>query len=271
MTRFAGATLEPGSHWPKSLVSPPLLMLPFPTVGLLDRWQTLLWPMLWAFLELPPSRGPILRHRLSRRRCPQFVPPQAGREHLLQALIAGYGSSRVAHLTCPLDLLPVQSLAAAAQVLNLTDDPLRALLPAAMDGGWQAFEMHDDLSVDFARLAGLALSLKGAPVTFTPDPETIVVAPRTVFPDDTLAAWGPVLPNLPWSSQALYSLGYPIVHLPASAALDAVYEGLVLARRYPTPGFASNLPTTNPDELSSALKAGHPGRPYGGRAGRRLA
>jgi hypothetical protein len=93
------------------------------------------------------------------------------------------------------------------------------------------------------------------------------VAPRTVFPDDTLAAWGPVLPDLPWSSQALYSLGYPIVHLPASAALDAVYDGLVLARRYPTPGFASNLPSTNPDELSSALKAGHPAAHMAGALG----
>ncbi|MEP6774911.1 MAG: PHP domain-containing protein, partial [Chloroflexota bacterium] len=200
---------------------------------------------------------------------PSIVLPRTGRKHLLQELTADYGSARVAHATCPLDLLPVPALEAAAQVLNLTGDPLRTLLPAAIAGGWQAFDeaaaQHDDSqSASLARLAG---ALKGVPLSFTPDLDSIVVAPRTAFPDDTLAAWGPTLPYLPWSAQALSSLGYPVLHLPTSAALDAVYEGLALARRYPTPGFSHNLPSATPGELSQALKSGHPAAYVAGALG----
>lgn len=200
---------------------------------------------------------------------PGLVLPQAGREHLLQELVADYGSSRVARLSCSLDLLPIPALEAAAQVLNLTGDSLRALLPAAIDGGWQAFDSVADQpdDPDPAKLARLALSLKGAPVTFAPDPETVIVAPRTAFPDETLASWGPVLPDVPWSAQALSSLGYPLLHLPTSGSLDAVYESLALARRYPTPGFTHNQPYANPDDLSQALKEGHPAAYIAGALG----
>jgi hypothetical protein len=200
---------------------------------------------------------------------PGILLPRRGRELLLQELTTDYGSARVAHATCPLDLLPIPALEAAAQVLNLTGDPLRTLLPAAISGGWQALDeaadQHDD--PQSASLARLAAALKGAPLSFTPDFDTVVVAPRTAFPDDTIASWGPALPNLPWSAEALSSLGYPVLHLPASAALDAVYEGLALARRYPTPGFSHNLPAASPGELSKALKSGHPAAYIAGALG----
>ncbi len=200
---------------------------------------------------------------------PGILLPRTGRELLLQELTADYGSARVAYATCPLDLLPIPALEAAAQVLTLTGAPLRTLLPAALSGGWQAFDeaaaQQDD--PQSASLARLAASLKGAPLSFAPDLDTVVVAPRTAFPDDTVAAWGPTLPYLPWSAQALSSLGYPILHLPTSAALDVVYEGLALARRYPTPGFSHNLPTATPGELSQALKSGHPAAYIAGALG----
>lgn len=201
---------------------------------------------------------------------PGVTLPSAGRAALLQQLAEEYGYDRVAYASCSLEITPIQAIAAAGAVLSIEGDPLRAYFLPALESGWKSLQ---PLNVDIppTKLASLALSLKGAPLTFTPDHDTVVVSPRSIYGTSTLSSWSPVLvkkseiPSVPWSAESLASLGYPAIHLPSSPTLDTLYAALQLARRNPVPDL--DLAATTPDELITALKTQHPAAYFAGALG----
>lgn len=205
---------------------------------------------------------------------PGLTIPASGRSALLKRLSDEYGPDRVAYAACALNITPVQALTAAASVLSIEGDTLRGLILPALDAGWPS------LDAAASKLAAVALALKDAPLTFAPDPDTAVAAPRSIYPSSTLASWSPLIHNKsatrnpqyaipisPWPAESLSTLGYPLLHLPSTPALEGVHAALRLAVRYPVPGFVSPPSPFDSDALPATLKTQHPTAYFAGALG----
>jgi DNA polymerase III subunit alpha len=175
------------------------------------------------------------------------------RDALVGALAAEYGAGRVAYAACPVEIMPLQAVSAAAGVLSAQGDDTKQIILSVMEKGWDA------LGSDGAEpVAKLARALKGAPLMFKPDPATVVAAPPQVAREHTAAEWGPLLRRgdavwLPWAEQALCAGGYPVLTLRPTQALAVLDAGLGLARKYPVPGFAAE--SIRPDGMPALNEA----------------
>ena len=224
-------------------------------------------------LDNPAGAESPLDEQAGAHAFPGMMLPSSGRSTLLSRMSEEYGQDRVAQALCALDITAVQALGASASVLGIESDLLRSLILPAVDEGWQAVANVPGDSAT-AKLAHIALALKGAPLTFVPDHETALVAPRAVYGSDTLASWSPLLyrtgdssPYAPWPAERLAELGYPALHMPSSPALDGLHAGMELALRYPLPGLALPPAGSEPEALAAALKSQHPSAYFAGMLG----
>jgi DNA polymerase-3 subunit alpha len=167
----------------------------------------------------------------------------AGKRDAITAALAGqYGPGRLARAACALPVIPAQAVQAAASVLSVSGDLLKSLALATIEKGWDALSPTGEQDRDIALTASLALKLKDAPLTFIPDPNTLLATPRQTHGTATLCSLGPLLAGskiewMPWTEQELSALGYPAFSLRPAQPLDALDAALALARRYPVPGF----------------------------------
>jgi DNA polymerase III alpha subunit len=224
---------------------------------------------------LERSEGSELRTQNSRR-LPGLEVPAGRRDALLAALAGEYGAGRVACAACLLPIMPTQAVQAAGRVLSITGDHIKTLALATIEQGWDALSPDHGLGrlgSTAEPLPALALALRGAPLTFCPDPDTLFAAPRQTHGSETLAQYGPLLAGdniawLPWTGEEGSSLGYPAFALRPTQPLAALDSALALARRFPVPGFQadgidiSTLPTLS-DAANGVLSKGElTGIPY---------
>ncbi|HET6312398.1 MAG TPA: PHP domain-containing protein, partial [Chloroflexia bacterium] len=167
--------------------------------------------------------------------------PANRRDELLVALVRDYSPNRAALVACHIGIDPLTALSAASEVLGTGGD-VRPLALQAMSQGWNA------LAADQAggtpgrpTPASLALSLKGAPVTFKPDPDMLLLAPvqgklpgclPVLRREGQPGAWVPV------TEEAVAEMRLPAVMLRPSPTLSALASTLTYAAQYPVPGLA---------------------------------
>ncbi|MEO6458029.1 MAG: PHP domain-containing protein [Chloroflexia bacterium] len=177
---------------------------------------------------------------------PGIEVPASKREALVSALSKEYGPSRTAYAACATDITPNAAISAVATVLGMPKEGVREL---AGVGQWGLLREREAEEQDqkLSRIAALACSLEGAPVTFKPDYSTLLTAPRSMFADSVIGDWLPVMSYqsgqsgkawVPWCEEALCKLGYPALSIQPSYILSALEAGLSLAARYPTSGFS---------------------------------
>ena len=167
--------------------------------------------------------------------------PSGRRDAIVAALAGEYGTGRLAHAACTLPIVPAQAVQAAGIVLGVAGDPLKSVALATIEGGWEALSPAEGQDSAIEQLASLALTLKHAPLTFVPDPDTLLAAPRQTHGTVTLSTFGPTLAGadigwMPWTEEELSALGYPAFTLQPAQPLTALDAALALARRYPVPG-----------------------------------
>lgn len=176
---------------------------------------------------------------------PGIEVPASKREALVSSLSKEYGPNRTAYAACATDITPNAAISAAATVLGVSKEGVRELAGIRQWGLLRergAEEQDQKLNI----VAALACSLEGAPVTFKPDYDTLLTAPRSMFADSVIGDWLPVISNqsgqsgkawVPWCEEALCKLCYPALSIQPSYVLSALEAGLSLAARYPTSGF----------------------------------
>ncbi len=200
--------------------------------------------------------------------CPTHKPPLPGvevpatrRDALVSALISEYGPGRVAYAACVAGVTPIQAVQAAASILGIAGEPLKELLEAASKQGWPAPDTQHPTPTT------IAASLRGAPIAFMPDFDTLLVAPRQLYGDLTLSSGAPLLSYqregpagwVPWPEETLCNLDYPALSLRSTSALSALDAALSLAAHYPSPTFnpaETDLSAYPPitDELATVIK-----------------
>ena len=200
--------------------------------------------------------------------------PSGRRDAIVAALAGEYGPGRLAHAACALPVVPAQAVQAAGMVLGLAGDPLKSLALATIEGGWEALSPDKVQDRDVEQLASLALTLKHAPLTFIPDPDTLLAAPRQTHGAATLSSLGPILAGggniewMPWTEEELKALDYPAFTLRPAQPLAALDAALALARRYPVPGFQADqagllaLPALGESAIALLHKGELAGIPY---------
>jgi len=205
---------------------------------------------------------------------PGLEVPSGRRDAIVAALEGEYGPGRLAHAACALPVVPAQAVQAAGRVLGLAGDPLKSLVVATIEGGWEALSTGEGQDRTIEQLASLALTLKHAPLTFIPDPDTLLAAPRQTHGAATLSSLGPILAGegniewMPWTEEELISLGYPAFTLRPAQPLTALDAALALARRYPVPGFQADqaglqaLPALGESAIAILHKGEFAGIPY---------
>lgn len=190
-----------------------------------------------------PAASPLAQGQAGRPLPPPGVQiPGSRREALLSALVSEHGSECIAQHACPLDIAPLQAVQASASVLGMGGAPLVRLAVEVVDKGWAAFDAAPETSTALSRLA---CALRGSPLYFMPDPQGMVVAPRTVYGDVGLTANAPLIGYdqgvirrwIPWTAERLNELGYPLLAVSESGPLSALELALSMARKYPSPGF----------------------------------
>jgi DNA polymerase-3 subunit alpha len=138
-----------------------------------------------------------------------------------------------------------------------------------MEKGWTAFDADDTSSSTQLTPGTLASSLRGAPLYFKHDYDTLLLVPPSR--EGTSRAnqqefFPPVLGGsangkehgkwVPWTEEALCHLNLPAITLHSSQALTVLDSALNLAGKYPSPGFvASSLDLTTLPELNEAVTA----------------
>ncbi len=195
--------------------------------------------------------------------------PVTRRDMLISALAREYGTERVACAACVVDITPVTAAQAAAAVLSTPGDEARDLLLGAMEKGWAAFEGDDALSRTQISPSTLASSLRGAPLYFKHDYDTLLLLPRSdngSYRANQQELFPPVLSSsangkehgkwVPWTEEALCHLNLPAITLQSSQALIALDSALNLAGKYPSPGFVvSSLDLAAIPEPNDAITA----------------
>ncbi|HVG01139.1 MAG TPA: PHP domain-containing protein, partial [Chloroflexia bacterium] len=168
--------------------------------------------------------------------------PANRRDELLAALVHDYNPGRAALAACHIGIDPLTALSAASEVLDTGDD-IRPLALQAMSQGWNALAADQDSgSLERPTPAGLALSLRGTPLTFKPDPDMLLLAPvRGKLPaclpmllreEGQPVAWVPV------TEEAVAEMRLPAVMLRPSPTMSALASTLTYAAQYPVPGLA---------------------------------
>ncbi|MDQ5826768.1 MAG: PHP domain-containing protein [Chloroflexota bacterium] len=186
--------------------------------------------------------------------------PANRRDEILTALARNYGQDRTALSACVIDIDPLTALSAASEVLGTGAD-IRSLALQAMSQGWGALAADQAGSnTESPTPAGLAMTLRGAPVAFKSDPDMLLVAPTGGrFPD-----WLPMLrlvagqPSawVPMTEEVVAEMRLPAVTLRPSAALAALASTLTYAAQYPVPGLAlAELDLTGYPQLSAEAGA----------------
>jgi DNA polymerase III alpha subunit len=170
--------------------------------------------------------------------------PSTRSADLLAALSRQLGPDRVALGACVVEITPIQAAQAAATVLGLSGQAQKDLLASAIERGWSAFEGDGEPLEGSITAHRVAASLRGAPLLFIPDRETVIVAPSSVYGAITVQAWGSVLHSegetlawLPWTEETLCRLNYSAFCLRPSPALSTLDVALRLAAQYPSPDF----------------------------------
>ncbi|MEO8285340.1 MAG: PHP domain-containing protein [Chloroflexota bacterium] len=191
---------------------------------------------------------------------PGLEVPVTRRDALVAGLSSEYGPGRLARAACALPLTPTQAVQAASSVLGVAGEDLRALALAAIEQGWDALAPGSEQQGNSARLAALAITLKAVPLTFRPDPDTFLAAPRQTHGTGTLAAYGPILAPangewMPWTEEEICELPYPAFSLHPTRALSALDSALAFAKRFPTPDFHADdaNPATMPVLTEAAV------------------
>jgi hypothetical protein len=158
-------------------------------------------------------------------------------------------------------------------VLGTSGELVNALALSTLQDGWNALSLVDESVPVTWRLANLALSLKDVPLTFRPDSDVLLAAPRQTHGTRTLSSYGPLLHAqgydwLPWSEQDICALGYPAFTLRPTSPLSLLDKALSLARRYASPGSHavtydnSALPALSDAALHALRKGDLVGIPY---------
>jgi DNA polymerase-3 subunit alpha len=185
------------------------------------------------------------------------------RDDLLSSLVAEHGPGRIARAGCPLPITPTQAVQAAAGVLGISGEQPNSLALSTLSDGWEALSPGRTQTGSVERLADLALTLKDVPLTFQPDPDVLIAAPRQTNGTGTLSSYGPLLQAqgfdwLPWSAQDIADLGYPALTLRPTQSLSLLDKALSLARRYPHPSAQAvgGDTATLPDAAIQALHKG---------------
>lgn len=199
--------------------------------------------------------------------------PGSRRDALVAELVREYGPDRSVLAACVIEIDLLTALSAASQVLGKTED-IRPLALQAMAEGWRAFEEEQSAeSRETTTPARLALSLKGAPLTFKPDPDLLLVAPS----ESKLPAWLPLLHRdggnentwVPWPEEAVVALRLAAVALRPSATLTTLDNIGRLADQYPVPGLnldeldlSSRYPELGAEAKAAIVKGEVTGIPY---------
>jgi DNA polymerase III alpha subunit len=200
---------------------------------------------------------------------PGIEVPSNRREMLVSALAKEYGAARIAHAACAVDITPIVAAQAAGAVLNVPGDVTRDSLSRAMEKGWSAFDTSDPGTPDSLQqsLGNIALSLRDAPLSFKPDPDTLLIMPELPDPKNK-SGDGATQPTslqlrpvelssgkgkwVPWAEEALCRLSYPAISLLPSQALDVLDRALALAAKHPVSGLPISTlemsSTFEPDE-----------------------
>jgi DNA polymerase III subunit alpha len=163
--------------------------------------------------------------------------PGTRRGELLGALASELGTGAVALAACAVEIAPMAAVQAAGDVLGIAGEHLERLLGLALDGGWEALSQDLEGAPNAGEAARLASSLRGAPVLFKPDPDTLLVGPG----DAPLAERAPLLSCeglgvaawVPWSREALCDLDCPALWVRGSAELSLLDKAWRLASDYP--------------------------------------
>lgn len=162
---------------------------------------------------------------------PSISVPGGAREALLKEIAGRYGQNGAALAACQMDIDPVLAVWAATQVTATGPNEARALALETYAGGWAALDGKT------APAAALAHSLCGAPATFKPDLETLLIPEEGAG----LPEWAPLLGRsgspawVPWSEEAVAFMKLPALSLRPSPALDTLNAALNLAMQYPVP------------------------------------
>jgi len=176
---------------------------------------------------------------------PGIEVPASKRDALVSVLSKEYGPDRTAYAACATDITPNAAISAAATILGMSKEGVRELVGV---GQWGLLRERgaEEQDQKLNRVAVLACSLEGAPVTFKPDYSTLLTAPRSMFADMVIGDWLPLISYqsgqsgkawVPWCEEALCKLCYPALSLQPSHVLSALEAALSLAARYPTSGF----------------------------------
>ncbi|HKP53559.1 MAG TPA: PHP domain-containing protein [Chloroflexia bacterium] len=203
--------------------------------------------------------------------------PATRRDLLISALAREYGTARIAHAACAVDITPVTAAKAAGAVLDTPGEETKKILLAAMEKGWAAFDA-DDLSPG---TPALAVSLRGAPLYFKHDYDTLLLMPRSQAGNDEADQQGlfPVALDgsangkgvgkwVPWTEEAVCRLDLPAITLPSSQALTALDSAFHLVGKHPVPSLVassldlSTLPEPNEAITSLITKGEVAGIPY---------
>jgi hypothetical protein len=164
------------------------------------------------------------------------------RDEFLAALARDYSPDRAALAACHIDIDPLNALSAASEALGTGGD-IRPLALQVMSQGWNALAAERDSNTgERPTPAGLALSLRGAPVAFKPDPDMLLLAPV----QGKLPACLPVLRRaegqptawVPVTEEAVAELRLPAAMLRPSARISALASTVTYATQYPVPGLA---------------------------------
>lgn len=193
--------------------------------------------------------------------------PTGKRDTLLAAITRKYGAQSTALAACPVDIEPLAAVWAASRALDLPAGEAQALALQAMLHGWDALAGDEG-----SPAAKIAYSLQGAPLSFKPDADMLLVGAEGELPP----AWLPVLHLegacaggwVPWSEETVARLGLPALTLRPSASLELLDRALQLAAQYPVPGIAaeelqlSAFPHLALEAAASILKGEVLGIPY---------
>ncbi|HEX8598720.1 MAG TPA: PHP domain-containing protein [Chloroflexia bacterium] len=182
--------------------------------------------------------------------------PADKRDDMLTTLARDFGQDRTALSACLIDIDPLNALSAASEVLGTGED-IRSLALQAMSQGWNALSADQAGSdTESPTPASLALTLRGAPVAFKPDPDMLLVAPT----GGRLPDWLPILRRMdgqppawvPVTEEAVAEMRLPAVTLRPSSALSTLANILAYAAQYPVPGLAlGELDLTGYPQLSA--------------------
>jgi DNA polymerase-3 subunit alpha len=192
---------------------------------------------------------------------PGIEVPASRRDVLLSALTREYGPGAIAHAGCPIHITPTAAIQAAATALGIADDTLRDLISAIQQQGWAGLGAAQE-----SALKNIARSLRGAPVSFKPDPDTLLLLP----PGGNTHSWQPPLLTsdsgeprawVPWPEDAICSLPIAAIRIQPSSALSLLDHAISLAEQYPSPGIVaadvdpSAFPNLN-EEATQAITKG---------------